>query len=90
MNAHAPPALLALAFLVAGAALGLAQLALLRLNVQLYLRGQGLLAPLALHLARALLAAAAFILIAPRGAVALLLALAGFTAGRLVLARRLA
>jgi hypothetical protein len=81
--------LLAVAFLV-GAALGLAHLALLRLNVRLYLRGTGVLVPYALHLARALSLAAAFVLIAPLGATALLLALAGFTAARLALARRLA
>lgn len=72
----------------AGVALGVAHLALLRLDVELWLRRRGWAAPVGLHVLRLAAVAGAFLLLARRGALPLLAALAGFGASHLLLALR--
>ena len=90
MTAMGLPELLgrAVPFLTLGVVLGLVHFALLGLNVRLYLENTAVAGPVALHLLRLAGTAAAFAAIAPRGATALLAALAGFSAARFVVAHQ--
>jgi hypothetical protein len=72
---------------IPGAVLGFVYFRALRLNVQLYVNGGALWLPLALHVGRIAAAVLVFGLLTPFGAGALLGALAGFMAARLVLVR---
>ncbi len=78
----------AIPLLTLGVLLGLVHFTLLGLNVRLYLENTGVAGPVALHLVRLAGTTAAFAAIAPRGATALLCALAGFSAARFVVAHR--
>ena len=70
-----------------GAALGFAYFHALRLNARLYVTGGPLWRPVVLHLVRIVGVVLSFVLIAPFGAGALLGALAGFVAARLIVVR---
>ena len=70
-----------------GAALGFAYFRALRLNARLYVAGGPLWRPVALHLVRIVGVVSTFVLISLHGAGALLGALAGFLAARLIVVR---
>jgi F1F0 ATPase subunit 2 len=70
-----------------GAALGFAYFRALRLSARLYVAGGPMWRPVVLHVVRIVGVVAAFVLIAPHGAGALLGALAGFVAARFVVVR---
>ena len=79
-------------FLMAGAVVGAASLATLRLNTGLYLQGRGIAAPIGLHLARLAVIGAILVFAAKLGADVLLAVAVGFALARplvmKVLARR--
>jgi hypothetical protein len=69
-------------FLLAGAVLGAASLATLRLNTALYLEGRGVAAPIGLHLARLAVIGTALVFAAKLGADVLLAMAVGFALAR--------